>query len=29
VLALGRVVAAETPDVLAGDDQLRPAYLGF
>jgi branched-chain amino acid transport system ATP-binding protein len=29
VLALGRVVAAETPDVLAGDDQLRHAYLGF
>jgi len=29
VLALGRVVAAETPEVLAGDDQLRHAYLGF
>jgi branched-chain amino acid transport system ATP-binding protein len=29
VLALGRVVAAETPDALAGDDQLRHAYLGF
>ena len=29
VLALGRIVAAETPEVLAGDDQLRHAYLGF
>ncbi len=29
VLSLGRVVAAETPEVLAGDDQLRHAYLGF
>jgi branched-chain amino acid transport system ATP-binding protein len=29
VLALGRIVAAETPDALAGDDQLRHAYLGF
>ncbi|MQW74712.1 ATP-binding cassette domain-containing protein [Nocardioides sp. dk4132] len=29
VLDLGRVVADEDADVLAGDDQLRHAYLGF
>ncbi len=29
VLNLGRVVADEPADVLAGDDQLRHAYLGF
>jgi branched-chain amino acid transport system ATP-binding protein len=29
VLNLGRVVVDETADVLAGDDQLRHAYLGF
>ena len=29
VLSLGRVVIDERADVLAGDDQLRHAYLGF
>ncbi len=29
VLNLGRVVADDRADVLAGDDQLRHAYLGF
>jgi branched-chain amino acid transport system ATP-binding protein len=29
VLSLGRVVVDERADVLAGDDQLRHAYLGF
>jgi branched-chain amino acid transport system ATP-binding protein len=29
VLNLGRVVVDEAADVLAGDDQLRHAYLGF
>jgi len=29
VLALGRVVAVEDPDTLAGDEQLRHAYLGL
>jgi branched-chain amino acid transport system ATP-binding protein len=29
VLSLGRVVVDEQADVLAGDDQLRHAYLGF
>src|SRR3954454_5335393 len=29
VLALGRIVAADTPDALAGDEKLRHAYLGF
>jgi len=29
VLSLGRVVVDEKADVLAGDDQLRHAYLGF
>jgi branched-chain amino acid transport system ATP-binding protein len=29
VLSLGRVVVSERADVLAGDDQLRHAYLGF
>ena len=29
VLSLGRVVADEDASVLAGDDQLRHAYLGF
>jgi branched-chain amino acid transport system ATP-binding protein len=29
VLNLGRVVAADSPDALTADDQLREAYLGF
>jgi branched-chain amino acid transport system ATP-binding protein len=29
VLALGRIVAEDHPDALAGDEQLRHAYLGF
>ena len=29
VLNLGRVVADDSAAVLAGDDQLRHAYLGF
>jgi branched-chain amino acid transport system ATP-binding protein len=29
VMSLGRVVAADRADRLAGDDQLRHAYLGF
>jgi branched-chain amino acid transport system ATP-binding protein len=29
VLSLGRVVAADDPERLAADDQLRHAYLGF
>jgi branched-chain amino acid transport system ATP-binding protein len=29
VLNLGRIVAHDQPDALAGDDQLRHAYLGF
>ena len=29
VLNLGRVVAEDDADVLAADDQLRHAYLGF
>ncbi len=29
VLALGRVVAADSADALLADDQLRHAYLGF
>jgi len=29
VLALGRIVAEDDPDALAGDEQLRHAYLGF
>jgi branched-chain amino acid transport system ATP-binding protein len=29
VLALGKVAAAADPDVLAGDETLRHAYLGF
>ena len=29
VLNLGRVVADEKASVLAADDQLRHAYLGF
>jgi branched-chain amino acid transport system ATP-binding protein len=29
VLALGRIVAADVPEALAGDEQLRHAYLGF
>jgi branched-chain amino acid transport system ATP-binding protein len=29
VLALGKVVAADDPDVLRADDDLRHAYLGF
>ena len=29
VLNLGRVVVDDAADVLAGDDQLRHAYLGF
>jgi branched-chain amino acid transport system ATP-binding protein len=29
VLSLGRVVAADEPERLAADDQLRHAYLGF
>jgi branched-chain amino acid transport system ATP-binding protein len=29
VLALGKIVAEDDPDTLAGDEQLRHAYLGF
>jgi branched-chain amino acid transport system ATP-binding protein len=29
VMSQGRVVAADRADVLAGDDALRHAYLGF
>ena len=29
VLALGRIVAQDEPEALAGDEQLRHAYLGF
>jgi branched-chain amino acid transport system ATP-binding protein len=29
VLALGRIVAEDEPEALAGDEQLRHAYLGF
>jgi branched-chain amino acid transport system ATP-binding protein len=29
VLALGKVVAEDEPQTLAGDEQLRHAYLGF